>query len=84
MLQPDGFERIPTDRLDVRRGLTGQTVTLRINRGEAHDVAGTWVDFAVPLESGMVVLDAVLYVQAHFANDCRTLAGVPPSVILAG
>ncbi|HEY5425984.1 MAG TPA: succinate dehydrogenase/fumarate reductase iron-sulfur subunit [Candidatus Tumulicola sp.] len=69
MLQPDGFERIPTDRLDVRRGLTGQTVTLRINRGEAHDVAGTWVDFAVPLESGMVVLDAVLYVQAHFAND---------------
>ncbi len=69
MRQPVALESIPTDQLAVRRDLTGQTVTLRINRGEANDVAGTWVDFAVPLESGMVVLDAVLYVQAHFAND---------------
>ncbi len=48
---------------------TGRMVTLRINRGEANDIAGTWVDYEVPLEPGMVVLDAVLYVQSHFAND---------------
>ena len=59
----------PTDQLDARRAQTGREVTLRINRGEASDPTGTWVDFDVPLEPGMVVLDAVLYVQSHFAND---------------
>jgi succinate dehydrogenase / fumarate reductase iron-sulfur subunit len=69
MRQPIALERRSTAQLDARHAQTGQTVTLRINRGEANDVAGTWVDFAVPLEPGMVVLDAVLYAQAHFAND---------------
>ncbi len=45
------------------------TITLRINRGEANDVDGRWEDHTVPLVDGMVVLDAVLHVQAHSAND---------------
>lgn len=53
----------------ARESMKQKTVTLRINRGEANDVSGTWVDFTVPLQPGMVVLDAVLYVQAHFAHD---------------
>jgi len=52
-----------------RPGDLPQTVTLRINRGEANDVAGRWEDYDVPLEAGMVVLDAVLHVQSHLAND---------------
>jgi succinate dehydrogenase / fumarate reductase iron-sulfur subunit len=54
---------------DARALESGRTVTLRINRGEANDVAGRWEDYEVPLEAGMVVLDAVLHVQAHAAND---------------
>lgn len=48
---------------------TEPTVTLRINRGEVNDTVGRWVDYLVPFEDGMVVLDAVLHVQAHMAND---------------
>ncbi len=33
---------------------------------------------------GRVALDAGYADQAHFTNDCRALAGVPPSVLLAG
>ena len=33
---------------------------------------------------GRVALDAGYADQAHFTNDCRALAGVPPSVILGG
>jgi len=51
------------------RARVAPTVTLRINRGEANDVAGRWENYEVPLEDGMVVLDAVLYVQSHMAND---------------
>lgn len=47
----------------------GRTVTLRINRGDANEVAGRWEQYDVPLEEGMVVLDAVLHVQSHLAND---------------
>ena len=57
------------DLFDVRNAETGRVVTLQINRGEANDVGGHWENFEVPLEVGMVVLDAVRYVQAHFAND---------------
>jgi succinate dehydrogenase / fumarate reductase iron-sulfur subunit len=57
------------DQTDARRVETGRLVTMRINRGEANDVSGRWEDYEVPLETGMVVLDAVLYVQAYFAND---------------
>jgi len=34
-------------------------------------------------ELGRVALDAGYADQAHFTNDCRDLAGVPPSVILS-
>jgi succinate dehydrogenase / fumarate reductase iron-sulfur subunit len=58
-----------TDHVDAPGAETGRAVTLRINRGEANDVVGRWEDYEVPLEAGMVVLDAVLHVQAHAAND---------------
>lgn len=45
------------------------TIALRINRGEESDVVGRWTDYDVPYEDGMVVLDAVLAVQAHQAPD---------------
>jgi AraC-like DNA-binding protein len=32
---------------------------------------------------GRVAFDAGYADQAHFANDCRALAGVPPSSLLA-
>ena len=44
-----------------------QTVTLRILRGDQGAVAE--VDYTLPVEPGWVVLDAVLYVQAHMAPD---------------
>ncbi len=44
---------------------------LRIFRGDRED--GRLEDFRVPLHEGMVVLDAIHYVQAHHASDlaCR-------------
>ena len=44
---------------------------LRIFRGDRE--AGTFQDYAVPQHEGMVVLDAVHWVQAHLASDlaCR-------------
>ena len=46
-----------------------ETIALRINRGEAGDSEGTWQEYLVPAREGMVVLDAVLDVQAHQAPD---------------
>ncbi|HEV2952992.1 MAG TPA: 2Fe-2S iron-sulfur cluster-binding protein, partial [Candidatus Dormibacteraeota bacterium] len=43
------------------------TVNLRIFRGTANE--GALVEYEVPVEEGMVVLDAVLWVQAHSASD---------------
>src|SRR2546428_11243320 len=47
------------------------TVVLQIFRGDTD--GGQEQRFEVPSLEGMVVLDAVHYVQAHFANDlaCR-------------
>src|SRR5215472_12357994 len=42
-------------------------VTLRIFRGEGSE--GQFVDFTIPIAPGMVVLDAVHYVQGHQAPD---------------
>ena len=56
-------------QVEARRAEAERPVILRINRGEANDIDGRWEDYEVPLEAGMVVLDAVLYVQAHLAND---------------
>ena len=43
------------------------SVTLRVWRGDAS--GGDLVDFRVPVREGMVVLDAVLWVQANAASD---------------
>src|SRR2546429_7998957 len=47
------------------------SIVLRIFRGDTN--GGREQRFEVPSIEGMVVLDAVHYVQAHFANDlaCR-------------
>jgi succinate dehydrogenase / fumarate reductase, iron-sulfur subunit len=45
----------------------GRTAKLRIFRGDAN--GGEEVEYEIPLVEGMVVLDAVLYIQAHQAND---------------
>jgi succinate dehydrogenase / fumarate reductase iron-sulfur subunit len=45
------------------------TFALRINRGEENDETGQWSDYEVPYGDGMVVLDAVLAVQAREAPD---------------
>ncbi len=45
----------------------GQTVDLRIYRGDEED--GRYVDYSVPMEPGMVVLDAIHRVQANDAPD---------------
>src|SRR5262249_32199441 len=41
---------------------------LQVFRG-TKEGEGTYQDYPVPLYEGMVVLDAVHYVQAHYAND---------------
>jgi len=46
---------------------TGRSVTLSVWRGDAS--GGGLVDYEVPVQEGMVVLDAVLWVQAHVAGD---------------
>jgi succinate dehydrogenase / fumarate reductase iron-sulfur subunit len=45
----------------------GKTAKLRIFRGDAQ--GGEEVAYEIPLVEGMVVLDAVLYIQAHEASD---------------
>jgi succinate dehydrogenase / fumarate reductase iron-sulfur subunit len=45
----------------------GKTAKLRIFRGDAE--GGEVVEYEIPLVEGMVVLDAVLYIQAHQASD---------------
>jgi len=47
--------------------MTGGTVTLLVYRGE--DGNGREQRFEVPMQEGMVVLDAVHYIQAHLALD---------------
>src|SRR3712207_1772878 len=49
----------------------GQTVTLRVFRGDAE--GGTHTEYEVPTFPGMVVLDAIHYIQAQFDStlSCR-------------
>src|SRR6266700_1962553 len=42
-------------------------VTLRVFRGDNN--GGSAVDFTVPVTPGMVVLDALHYIQGHLASD---------------
>jgi succinate dehydrogenase / fumarate reductase, iron-sulfur subunit len=46
---------------------TGAEMTLRVFRGDAN--GGAMVDYAVPVAPGMVVLDALHYIQGHLAPD---------------
>ncbi|MBX6762765.1 MAG: succinate dehydrogenase/fumarate reductase iron-sulfur subunit [Rubrobacteraceae bacterium] len=48
-------------------GGTDRTIKLNIFRGDAG--GGEEVEYEIPYVEGMVVLDAVLYIQAHQAND---------------
>jgi succinate dehydrogenase / fumarate reductase, iron-sulfur subunit len=47
--------------------MSGQDVLLRVYRGDAE--GGSTKDYKVPVDDGMVVLDAVHYVQANYAKD---------------
>jgi succinate dehydrogenase / fumarate reductase, iron-sulfur subunit len=44
------------------------SIRMRVFRGSARD-EGTFADFEVPAEEGMVVLDALHWIQAHVAPD---------------
>jgi succinate dehydrogenase / fumarate reductase iron-sulfur subunit len=44
------------------------TIRMRVFRGSAGE-AGTFAEFDVPVEEGMVVLDALHWIQAHVAPD---------------
>ncbi|HEX5974824.1 MAG TPA: 2Fe-2S iron-sulfur cluster-binding protein, partial [Rubrobacteraceae bacterium] len=52
---------------DEKATVDGRTAKLRIFRGDA--AGGEEVEYEIPLVEGMVVLDAVLHVQAHQAGD---------------
>ncbi|HUY97233.1 MAG TPA: succinate dehydrogenase/fumarate reductase iron-sulfur subunit [Verrucomicrobiae bacterium] len=62
---------LPSLRITYDDGVTGRSATLRVWRGDA--TGGGFVDYEVPLQEGMVVLDAVHWIQAHRAPDlaCR-------------
>jgi succinate dehydrogenase / fumarate reductase iron-sulfur subunit len=49
------------------RSPSAREVTLRVHRGTADD--GRLVDYTVPVETGMVVLDAVHWIQGHLQPD---------------
>src|SRR5271156_2058505 len=59
LVEQDGLEESP-------RG-TGVEGTLRVFRGDAND--GAMMDYSVPVAPGMVVLDALHYIQGHLAPD---------------
>jgi len=44
-----------------------QKATVRVWRGDAQ--GGAFVEYKVPAEPGMVVLDALIYIQANYAPD---------------
>jgi succinate dehydrogenase / fumarate reductase, iron-sulfur subunit len=54
---------VPNEEL----GRSGETTKLKIFRGDGG--GGELVEYELPMVEGMVVLDAVLYVQAHQADD---------------
>ncbi len=58
-------------RITYDDGLTDRTATVRVWRGDG--TGGRLVDYAVPLQEGMVVLDAIHWIQANRAPDlaCR-------------
>jgi succinate dehydrogenase / fumarate reductase flavoprotein subunit len=62
----------PTNlRISYDDGLTGQTISMRVWRGNRD--GGAFEEFSVPQTEGMVVLDAIHWIQANGAGDlaCR-------------
>ena len=69
---PDAAEQAPADHPEPDSGLTGETVSLRVLKGTPGG-ASEEVEYEVPMVTGMVVLDAVHYVQHNLDTDlaCR-------------
>lgn len=61
-----------SDDLDPAQGLTGETLTLHVFKGEPGET-GTEQAYEVPGVTGMVVLDAIHYIQRNLDTDlaCR-------------
>ena len=60
----------------MRRNKMSENVTFRVFRGEPNNdgnPAGELVDYTVPMDEGMVVLDVIHRIQAEKAPDlaCR-------------
>ena len=65
--EKDMASKAHADVLADEKPLDGRTAKLRIFRGDAE--GGEEVEYEIPLVEGMVVLDAVLHIQAHEASD---------------
>lgn len=70
-------ERQLRRRVSAAVGYGPKRLARVLRLGRALEAARTGEDLA------RVALDAGYADQAHFANDCHALAGVPPSVVLA-
>ncbi|MGI8593603.1 MAG: AraC family transcriptional regulator [Solirubrobacteraceae bacterium] len=70
-------ERQLRRRVSAAVGYGPKRLARVLRLGRALEAARSGDDLA------RVALDAGYADQAHFANDCRALAGVPPSVVLA-
>ncbi len=71
-LTPEQATRLrETGEMPSQPAQTGRTVTLRVFRGDAD--GGTEQEYAVPTFPGMVVLDAIHYIQHHIDTtlSCR-------------
>lgn len=71
---PDATEGLPdqpTRPQPLKPEMAGRRMTFRIWRGDSS--GGKFQDYTIPVEEGMVVLDAVHAIQAEQANDlaCR-------------
>ena len=68
---PPAPEQPQSLRIAYDEGVTDRVATLRVWRGDAG--GGDFCDFEVPIQEGMVVLDAIHWIQANRAPDlaCR-------------
>ena len=68
---PAGAEELSTNlRIRYEDGETGRKIVLRVGRGSGDE---GYADYDVPVIEGMVVLDAIHWIQANLASDlaCR-------------
>lgn len=70
-------EEVRDARLPVEEVWASEDERRVLRLGRALEAARAGHDLA------RVALDGCYADQAHFANDCRSLAGAPPSVVLA-